>query len=605
MHPFGRTPERSGQEQGVYAVREALKDAGIEWSDVQFAFGGSQAAGAADTMVSKLGLTGLQFINVANGCATGGSALFSAYNTIGSGAYDLGMAVGYDKHERGAFRVNTRASGLGDWYGKSGMALTTQFFGMKINRYMEKYDISHSTLAKVSAKAFRNAEHNPNAWRRQPISEEQILESEMLSYPLTKFMFCSPARVAWRCCWPGRQGPPVHRHPDLPQRGGAQPPLGLVRGHVAVDRADDGPGPTVDTSKAAFEMAGMGPEDIDLAQLQDTEAGAEIMHMAENGFCADGEQERMIQDGETEIGGRFPVNTDGGCLANGEPVGGVGPASGVRERAAAAGPGRQAPGPQRPEGGLHPRLRRPRDQRRHHPQSLTWRRSDRSISGIRSCRRSTACARCCSSGTANRSSAPTSRSPTRSTLPCRPSVANRLPPSVQGSPTLTSTRSTARRCSGPTTPHRPLPVTTTWRSPVWTIWSRSTCGATSRRSAASSMRSAPTSCEPSCEPAIAPADGTLIRMPSRGMSSERRVVESIDQIMADHVGERVVVACHGGVINGYLAHAVESSIDQLFTVHHTSITTVRAMDELRWVVQVNDYDHVRPFQTELNPANAL
>ncbi len=86
-------------------------------------------------------------------------------------------------------------------------------------------------------------------------------------------------------------------------------------------------GPTVDTSKAAFEMAGMGPEDIDLAQLQDTEAGAEIMHMAENGFCEHGEQEHMLANGDTEIGGRLPVNTDGGCLANGEPIG----ASGLRQ----------------------------------------------------------------------------------------------------------------------------------------------------------------------------------------------------------------------------------------------------------------------------------
>ena len=78
---------------------------------------------------------------------------------------------------------------------------------------------------------------------------------------------------------------------------------------------DDAAGPTVDTSKAAFEMAGIGPEDIDVAQLQDTEVGAEIMHMAENGFCEHGEQERMIQQGETEIGGKLPVNTDGGCLA--------------------------------------------------------------------------------------------------------------------------------------------------------------------------------------------------------------------------------------------------------------------------------------------------
>ena len=88
-----------------------------------------------------------------------------------------------------------------------------------------------------------------------------------------------------------------------------------------------GPSPTMLASKAAFERAGIGPEDIDVAQLQDTESGAEIMHMAENGFCADGEQEAWIAEGRTEIGGTLPVNTDGGCLACGEPIG----ASGLRQ----------------------------------------------------------------------------------------------------------------------------------------------------------------------------------------------------------------------------------------------------------------------------------
>ena len=329
IHPFGRTPEKTGQEQGVYAVRKALKDAGVEWKDIQFAFGGSQAAGAADTMVSKLGLTGLQFINVANGCATGGSALFSAYNTIASGAFDLGIAVGYDKHERGAFRVNTRSHGLGDWYGKQGLALTTQFFGMKINRYMEKHDISHNTLAKISAKAFRNAEHNPKAWRRHPFSEEQILESDMLSYPLTKFMFCSPAEGGVALIL--ARADQAHKYTDTPVYLNAAVVRSRRWGSFEVMAPwialDDAAGPTVDTSKAAFEMAGIGPEDIDVAQLQDTEVGAEIMHMAENGFCEHGEQERMIQQGESEIGGKLPVNTDGGCLANGAPVG----ASGLRQ----------------------------------------------------------------------------------------------------------------------------------------------------------------------------------------------------------------------------------------------------------------------------------
>ena len=86
-------------------------------------------------------------------------------------------------------------------------------------------------------------------------------------------------------------------------------------------------GPTVDASRAVFEMASAGPEDIDVAQLQDTESGAEIMHMAENGFCEHGEQEHLLANGETHINGRLPVNTDGGCLANGEPIG----ASGLRQ----------------------------------------------------------------------------------------------------------------------------------------------------------------------------------------------------------------------------------------------------------------------------------
>ena len=329
MHEFGRTEGVSGMDQGVIAVRRALADAGASWDDMQFAFGGSMAAGAADTMVSLLGLTGLQFINVMNGCATGGSALFSAYNTIRSGVFDLGIAIGFDKHERGAFRVNTKGSGLGDWYGASGLALTTQFFGMKINRYMHEYGITNSTLTKVASKAFRNGSQNPMAWRRKPLSEEEIANSPMLSYPLTQYMFCNPGEggVALILC----RADKAHLYTDKPiylraavvrsRRFGS---FEVLAPSIALEH---NAGPTVDASKAAFEMAGIGPEDVDLAQLQDTEAGAEVMHMAENGFCEHGEQEMMIQAGETEIGGKFPVNTDGGCLANGEPIG----ASGLRQ----------------------------------------------------------------------------------------------------------------------------------------------------------------------------------------------------------------------------------------------------------------------------------
>src|SRR5687768_490871 len=122
MHRFGRTDGVSGREQGALAARRALEDAGIGWRDVQFAVGGSADAGWADSLVNELGLTGLPFLNVTNGCATGASVLQTASALIESGRYDVGMAVGFDKHPRGAFRMNPEEWGLGSWYGETGLA---------------------------------------------------------------------------------------------------------------------------------------------------------------------------------------------------------------------------------------------------------------------------------------------------------------------------------------------------------------------------------------------------------------------------------------------------------------------------------------------------
>jgi acetyl-CoA acetyltransferase len=329
IHPFGRTPERTGLQQGVFAVRQALGQAGLDWRDIQFAYGGSDAAGKADTMVSELGLTGLTFINVANGCATGGSAMFGAYSTIKSGEFDLGIAIGFDKHPRGAFDPKPAEWGLPDWYGETGLMLTTQFFAMKIQRYMAMYGITSGTLAAVAEKAFANGVLADHAWRREPVDAETILASTMVSDPLTKFMFCSPAEGAVALIFASEAKAKSLGLPAVRLRAAAvrsRPPGSFEVFSPALD-IERGPSPTNIASHAAYEMAGVGPEDVDVAQLQDTESGAEIMHMAENGFCADGEQEGWIAQGRTRIGGTLPVNTDGGCLACGEPIG----ASGLRQ----------------------------------------------------------------------------------------------------------------------------------------------------------------------------------------------------------------------------------------------------------------------------------
>jgi acetyl-CoA acetyltransferase len=329
IHPFGRTEARSGLEQGAFAVRAALTDANLDWSQMQFAFGGSDASGKADTLVAQLGLTTLPFINVLNGCATGAAALFGAYHAIKSGDFDLGIAMGFDKHPRGAFDPTPEEWGLPAWYGEAGMMITTQFFAMKLRRYMDLHGISATTLARVAEKASRNGAHTPHAWRRTPVDVDTVLNSAMVNDPLTKYMFCSPSEGGVALILAGAKkarelGNVNVRIRAIAMRTRSPGSFEVFAPTLAVE---PGRACTVIASRAAFEMAGVGPKEIDVAQLQDTDSGAEIMHMAENGFCADGEQEAWLAEGRTNLDGALPINTDGGCLACGEPIG----ASGLRQ----------------------------------------------------------------------------------------------------------------------------------------------------------------------------------------------------------------------------------------------------------------------------------
>jgi acetyl-CoA C-acetyltransferase len=200
---------------------------------------------------------------------------------------------------------------------------------MKANRYLHEHGISQNTLAKVAAKNFRNGALNPNAFRRKPIPEEQILNSPMLNYPLTQYMFCAPDEGAAAV---------VMCRADIAHRFTAKPVYlravevrtrryGAYEVNTTFAPVDEDVSPTVYAARAAFEKAGVAPEDVDVIQLQDTDAGAEVIHMAECGFCSDGDQEKLLADGATEIHGAMPVNTDGGLIANGEPIG----ASGLRQ----------------------------------------------------------------------------------------------------------------------------------------------------------------------------------------------------------------------------------------------------------------------------------
>jgi acetyl-CoA acetyltransferase len=330
LHPFGRFAGKSAMDMAADAVRSALADAGIGWPQVQAGFIGSLEVANPDAIVGRLGLTGIPLRGVFNGCATAGTAIAMAARAIENGECDVAIAIGMDKHPRGAFAADPSVGGLPDWYGQTGLYLTTHFFGMKINRYMHEHGITEQTLARVAAKNFRNASGNDKAWRRTPLSVEEILASPMLNYPLRQYMYCGPdegAGAAVLC-----SADQAHKYAGRPVRVRACALRSRRNGAFELQSPSlptgvSAPSPTVDASREAFEIAGIGPRDVAVAQLQDTDAGSEIIHLAENGLCKDGEQERMIADGETEIGGRLPVNTDGGLIGNGEPIG----ASGLRQ----------------------------------------------------------------------------------------------------------------------------------------------------------------------------------------------------------------------------------------------------------------------------------
>ncbi|WP_420750220.1 thiolase family protein [Rhodococcus sp. O3] len=329
LHPFGRFDGKSAMDMGADAVQAALDDAGLQWKDMQFAVGGSWEIANPDAIVGTLGLTGLPFTNVFNACATAASATQVCVDSIRVGRFDIGIAIGMDKHPRGAFTVDPTLVGMPRWYGENGQYLTTQFFGMKANKYLHDHGISQRTLAKVAAKNYRNGALNPNAFRRKPIDEDTILDSPTLNYPLTHYMFCAPdegaaAVVMCRADMAHRftRTPVYVRAVEIRTRR-----YGAYEVNTTFAPVDEDASPTVYASRAAFEAAGIAPEEVDVVQLQDTDAGAEVIHLAEAGFCADGDQEKLIAEGHTEIGGRLPVNTDGGLIANGEPIG----ASGLRQ----------------------------------------------------------------------------------------------------------------------------------------------------------------------------------------------------------------------------------------------------------------------------------
>ena len=306
LHPFGRF-DKTAMQMGAEAIQVALDDAGLEWKDIQFGFGGSYEVSNPDAVTRLVGLTGITFTNVFNACATAASAIQQTADTIRLGKYDIGIAVGLDKHPRGAFTDDPAKLALPQWYAENGQFVTTKFFGMKANKYIHDHDISAGDAGQgggqelpqrraepecvpaqadlrgrdpglAGAELPADAVHVLRARRRRRRGDHVPRPISRTSSPTSRST-CGPAEIRTRTLRRLRGA----RHLGAARRGSCR-------------RRCTPPRPPTRRPASA-------PEDVDIAQLQDTDAGAEVIHMAETGLCADGEQEKLLADGATEIHG--------------------------------------------------------------------------------------------------------------------------------------------------------------------------------------------------------------------------------------------------------------------------------------------------------------
>lgn len=322
MTRFGRHPDKHFTQLGAEAIEEALADANMDFRDIQQAFCSRvylpSSTGAR--VMEMMGRTGISCPDVEGACGAAVVGLRQAMIMVETGQVDIALAFGVEKIGKGFMPPHILYE---DWQCQMGMTQNPQYWALNAMRHMHEYGTTELQIAEVAAKAKRNGALNPKAFFQTPMSVEQIMASTMVTDPLRLYMLCSPVDGA---------GAAIVCNEKIAHRYSSQP-VELAACIHAVSRfpllnassfcatPTGNPSVFASTSQAAYELAGIGPEDIDVAEVQDNDAFSEIEYYEELGFCARGEGGRLVDEGATEIGGRIPVNTGGGLQARGEPLG--------------------------------------------------------------------------------------------------------------------------------------------------------------------------------------------------------------------------------------------------------------------------------------------
>jgi len=325
MIKFGRFPDKTVPQIGAEAAHLALDDSGLTIQDMEALYCGNlgQASGmVGQRILQEIGQTGIPVVNVSNACATGATAFREAWASVKAGLYDLVIAVGVEQMGKGLLGGAGGSKGISK-EGLLGSGTMPSVFAEAGMEHARNYGTTFEQFAKVSVKNHHHSTMNPKAMYQIETPLETVMNAEMISYPNTKLM-CS-VNVD------GSAAAIIASEKKAKE-------LGLMRRAIKV-RASiltsdpwqerDLVMPDVNTctrraAAAAYEMAGLGAEDIDLVELHDCFATAEILHYENLGLCADGEAGRMVDEGEVALGGKVPVNVSGGLLSKGHPLGATG-----------------------------------------------------------------------------------------------------------------------------------------------------------------------------------------------------------------------------------------------------------------------------------------
>src|SRR5437660_562906 len=313
IHPFGRFEGASITDLGVHAVRAALADAGVGPGGFQAAFCGTAYAGVAagHKVLGALGMTGVPIVDVEAGCASGGAALMLAAAGIRAGAYDTVLVFGVEKMPKGIIR----SSFFEPWREEAGLAATPAYFALRAQRLMRESGVTKQHLARVVVKNRAHGVDNPNAMFRREVTSEQVLASRVVCEPLHLWMLCSPnegaAAVVLRAAPGGGPGSGVTL--EAAALRSHLPGSVLSEGTPLSGLADDDVAPpTTLAARAAYEEAGLAPDDVDVVECQDPDAARELPSYEELGLCPKGDAGKWITEGVTRLGGRVPVNPSGG-----------------------------------------------------------------------------------------------------------------------------------------------------------------------------------------------------------------------------------------------------------------------------------------------------